>query len=73
VVKQQLANFKNYQNLRIKDKIFLLEFEKAYSTRKKGFSFKLFWLYLKYFDQIHPNKKNKGFLSKVNYLRKISL
>lgn len=72
VVKQQLNNFKNYPYLQLKDKIFLEEFENAYTNGSKGFSFKLFWLYLKHFNQIHPDRKNKSFLSKVNYLRKIS-
>jgi len=72
VVQQQLNVFKNYAHLLPKDKIFLEEFENAYSNGSKGFSFKLFWMYLKDFNQIHPDRKHKSFLSKVNYLRKIS-
>ncbi len=72
IVKQQLDNFRNYKFLKERDKAFLQEYEKAYTKSWDKFSFRLYWLYLKNFDAIHLQRKNKSFLSKANFLRKIS-
>lgn len=65
-------NFKNYIQLKEKDRVFLQEYDKAYTKSLDKFSLRLYWFYLKNFDEIHLNRKNKSFLSKVNFLRKIS-
>ena len=72
IVKQQLNNFQNYRFLKERDKAFLQEYEKAYTKSWDRFSFRLYWFYLKNFDEIHLNRKNKSFLSKINFVRKIS-
>lgn len=72
IVKEQLNNFRNYRFLEERDKAFLQEYEKAYTRSWDRFSFRLYWFYLKNFDEIHLNRKDKSFLSKMNFLRKIS-
>lgn len=72
LVNQHLNNFKEYKFLEKKDRIFLLQYEAAYASSLNNFSFKLYWFYLKHFDEIHLNRRNKSFLSKINFIRKIS-
>lgn len=72
VVSQHLSNFRKYKFLEKKDRLFLQEYEKAYSKSLDRFSFNLYWFYLWNFDEIHLERPNKSFLSKANFLRKIS-
>lgn len=72
LVNQHLNNFKEYKFLKEKDRAFLRQYEAAYISSLDKFSFKLYWFHLKHFDEIHLNKRNKSFLSKINFIRKIS-
>lgn len=72
LIKQHLNNFLNYNRLKDKDRAFLQEYDKAFKISSNRFSLPLYWFYLKNFDDIHLNRKNKSLLSKLNFLRKIS-